>query len=223
MIKTDSRIIVVSAPSGTGKTTLNRRLIKEHPQLMMSVSYTARARREAERDGIDYHFISQERFREKIARGEMLEHAEVFGTLYGTSIREIERIQGLGKVPLLEIDVQGWQQARTKLTQAAAIFILPPSVEALWHRLEKRGTESPEVRYRRLMTARSEISSGHLYDYFLVNADFETAYSELKDIVIYEKSGKISASEGHALCQRLLAEFDQASWLAKLSRDFADK
>lgn len=218
----DRRIYVVSAPSGTGKTTLNRRLVKDHPQIMMSVSYTARKRRPSEHDGIDYHFITTEEFRDRIAKGEMLEYAEVFGTLYGTAKSEIERIQAMGKQPLLEIDVQGWSQARGKLKGAVSVFILPPSVEALWKRLEKRGTEARGIRWKRLLTAKAEISSGHLYDYFLVNASVEDAYQDLQDIVINGKMGKVDNAGGIALCKQLLAEFEQAPWLAKLSAEFAD-
>ena len=106
------KVFVVSAPSGTGKTTLNRRLIKEHDSVEMSVSYTARKPREGEVDGVDYHFVTTERFRKLIDQGQMLEYAEVFGTLYGTSLAEIHRIEAAGKVAMLEIDVQGWRQAR---------------------------------------------------------------------------------------------------------------
>jgi guanylate kinase len=218
-----SRVFIVSAPSGTGKTTLNRRLLREHAQVQMSVSYTARQRRPQETDGVDYHFVTPDAFRERIRRGEMLEWAEVFGTLYGTSLAELRRILGLGRTPILEIDVQGWSQARQRLGNACAVFILPPSVESLWDRLAKRGTEPEAVRYRRLMTARSEISSGHLYDYFVVNADVEEAYAELKDIVINGKKGRIDNAAGTALCKRLLGEFDSAPWLAKLSAELADK
>jgi guanylate kinase len=217
------RVFVVSAPSGTGKTTLNRRLIAEHDSVMMSVSYTTRQPRGGEVDGVDYRFVSNEAFRQLIAQGQMLEYAEVFGTLYGTSLAEVERIHAGGRVALLEIDVQGWRQAREKLAGAQAIFILPPSVEALWKRLENRGTEAKDVRWRRLMTARSEISCGSLYGAFIINHTLDTAYTDLEDIVIKGKNPKIGAAEGDALCRRLLHEFDNSPWLQKLSRELADK
>jgi guanylate kinase len=216
-------VYVVSAPSGTGKTTLNRRLISEHANIQMSVSYTTRKKRVNETDGIDYHFTTEEKFRELIKAGQMLEYAEVFGTLYGTSFAEIVRIQGLGKVALLEIDVQGWRQAREKIERSKSIFILPPSVEELWQRLELRGTESKDVRWRRLMTARAEISSGSLYETFLINRDLDSAYTELQSIIIEGKKPTISNAKGVAYCQQLLAEFDSAAWLQKLAKQLADK
>lgn len=215
-------VFVVSAPSGTGKTTLNRRLLGNHEHIQMSVSYTTRKKRRGEVDGVDYHFVTPEYFREQIRKGQMLEYAEVFGTLYGTPLSEITRIQALGKVALLEIDVQGWRQAKEKLKNSMSIFILPPSVETLWKRLEARGTEPKEVRWRRLMTARAEISCGNLYDYFVVNTDLDPAYFELEDIVIKGKRGNITNRAGVAFCQKLLQEFDKAPWIQKLSRELAD-
>ncbi len=216
-------VYVVSAPSGTGKTTLNRRLINEHAEIQMSVSYTTRKKRVNETDGIDYHFVSEDKFRELIKAGQMLEYAEVFDTLYGTSFAEITRIQGLGKIALLEIDVQGWRQAREKIDTSKSIFILPPSVEELWQRLELRGTESKDVRWRRLMTARAEISSGSLYETFLINRDLDSAYTELQGIIIKGKKPSITKAKGVAYCQQLLAEFDSAGWLQKLAKELADK
>lgn len=216
-------VFVVSAPSGAGKTTLNRRLVTDHPSVAMSISYTARPKRPSEQEGVDYHFVSREEFRAAIDRGEMLEYAEVFGTLYGTPLAEIRRIHGLGKQAILEIDVQGWRQAKDKLPGARSIFILPPSIEALWERLESRGTEAKAVRWRRLMTAKSEISCGGIYDAFIVNSDLEAAYGELQDIIIHGKSGKITNPEGTRLCQALLAEFESSPLLQKLSRELADK
>jgi guanylate kinase len=217
------RVFVVSAPSGTGKTTLNRRLMEMHPDVAMSVSYTTRKKRPSEVDGVDYHFVSEATFRKAIHDGEMLEYAEVFDTLYGTPVSEIHRLHGDGKIALLEIDVQGWRQAREKLPGAKSVFILPPSIEALWQRLESRGTEPKDVRWRRLMTARSEISSGGIYDHFIVNRDLDVAFKELQDIIIHGKSGKTAGSAGVRLCHDLLNEFDRSPLLQKLSRQLADK
>jgi len=221
-MKNSSTVYVVSAPSGTGKTTLNRRLLKENPTVEMSISYTARPQRLGETPGVDYHFVSADEFRAKITHGDMLEWAEVFGKLYGTARQELDRIQKNGKKVLLEIDVQGWRQAKTKLNNATSVFILPPSVEALWQRLEQRGTDALDVRWRRLLTAKSEIEAGSLYDYFIVNADLEQAYQDLQDIVINTKKGKIGNAAGTKLCQKLLKEFDSSDWLTKLKRQFAD-
>lgn len=221
-IKTDARVYVVSAPSGTGKTTLNRRLVQEHPSVHISVSYTARPKRRGEIEGVHYHYVTPDEFKARIDKGEMLEYAEVFGNYYGTSIAEIHRIQALGKTPILEIDVQGWSWAKKRLTNAVALFILPPSIEDLWKRLEKRGTEPLDVRWRRLKTARAEIELGPLYDYFIINASVDQAYAEMQDIVISGKNGSIGNAEGRRLCAELLKEFDQAPWLKQLSQQFAD-
>lgn len=219
---TNNVVYVVSAPSGTGKTTLNRRLIVEHSHIEMAISYTTRKKRKNETNGVDYCFVTESKFREIIKNGEMLEYAEVFGTLYGTPLSEIERIQKIGHIALLEIDVQGWRQARTKLEHAKSIFILPPSVETLWQRLEVRGTEPKDVRWRRLMTSRAEISSGNLYDVFIVNIDLAAAYSELQDVIIHNKKPTITKKEGVEICQKLLDEFDNSPWLQKLAKELAD-
>ena len=217
-------VIVISAPSGAGKTTLNRRLVTEHDAVLaMTVSYTTRARRAGEVDGVDYHFVTRDAFQALIAGGGMLEFAEVFGTLYGTARAEIERIHRQGKSALLEIDVQGWRSVRAQLPAARSVFILPPSLEALWQRLEARGTEALAVRLRRLNTAKTELESGHLYQHFVVNGIVENAYAELQDIVIYGKDGNLAPSVGAALCRALVAEFDSAPWPEKLSREHADK
>lgn len=218
--KPSTAVYVVSAPSGAGKTTLNRRLVSEHQHVAMSVSYTTRAMRPNEREGVDYYFVSAASFQQAITEGKMLEHAEVFGTLYGTPVAEIERIQARGQIPILEIDVQGWRQAKAKLPGVRSVFILPPSIEDLWRRLESRGTEAKAVRWRRFMTARTEIQSGGLYDSYIVNRDLEAAYRELQDIVIHGKPGHIQNTEGARLCQALLTEFDNSPLLQKLSKEF---
>ncbi len=215
-------IFVVSAPSGAGKTTLNRRLLEENSQIEMSVSYTARPPRVGEINGVHYNFISKEEFQTHIDSGAMLEYANVFDVFYGTSKAEITRIQNLKKSVLLEIDVQGWEQAKQTLS-GTSIFILPPSAESLRQRLEMRGTESAEIRYKRLMTAKSEIKKGYLYDYFIINEDLDTAYQELYDIVIKGNIGKTNNEAGREMCQKLIEEFDNAPWLQQLSKELTDK
>ena len=218
MPQSSPSVFVVSAPSGTGKTTLNRRLVAEHPEIQISVSFTTRTRRPGEQCGVHYHFVTKERFRELIDHNEMLEYAEVFGTLYGTSTRELQRLWAAGKIPLLEIDVQGWLTAKAKLQDAKSVFILLPSIKELWQRLEGRGTEAPSVRWHRLMTAHDEIKSGHLYDHFLINLDIEAAYRELEGLLINGHAPALTPTDGLAHCQQLLREFDDAPWLQELKQ-----
>ena len=207
---------VVSAPSGAGKTTLNKRLTSDLPDLELSVSYTTRTKRPGEAEGYHYHFIDRPSFETMIASGRMLEHAEVFDTLYGTSYDEIERISSAGKKVLLEIDVQGWQQAREKLVGCQSIFILPPSIDTLWRRLSKRGTENASARLRRLQAALREISAAHLYDHFIVNDNFEEAYSELKGVVLTGCSHRLTKDQGIERCAALATEFRQGDWSNKV-------
>ena len=206
---------VVSAPSGAGKTTLNKRLTSDLTDIELSVSYTTRAKRPAEVEGRHYHFIDRPRFEEMISSGRMLEHAEVFGTLYGTSYDEVERISADGKKVLLEIDVQGWQAVRHKLPGCHSIFILPPSIDTLWRRLSKRGTETTAARLGRLQAALQEISAAHLYDFFIVNDNFEEAYSELRSVVLTGRSHRLSKDQGIARCHELATEFRQGDWSSK--------
>lgn len=218
VVSQKSSIIVVSAPSGTGKTTLIHKLLERHKNIDFSVSHTTRPMRQGEKDGVDYHFVSKEDFKKKIDLGEMLEWANVFGNLYGTSKNEIVRITEKGHRVVLDIDVQGWEQARKKIPEAMSVFILPPSLKCLWDRLEGRGTDSFEVRWRRLLTAKKEIESGHLYHNFVINDDLERAYIELEHIVIHGTEGHIKTSEGINLCRALMSEFDSADWLKDLRK-----
>lgn len=211
-----SGIYAVSAPSGTGKTTLNGRLHNQHPDVEISISLTTRPRRAGEVDGMHYHFVDRAEFQRHIDAGKMLEWAEVFGNLYGTSHAEIERITARGHKVILEIDVQGWRTISPKLPGAVSIFILPPSMEDLWKRLEKRGTDAPEVRWRRFKTARDEIAAGRIYDYFIVNDDLERAYAELQAIIVRGEPGKTTGAAGAVLCDRLLDEFEHNSNILKL-------
>lgn len=216
------RVFVISAPSGAGKTTLNYKLIEAYPEIEISISYTARKKRDNEVDGKDYYFISKEKFKEMIAENQMLEWAEVHDNLYGTSKDELMRIESEGRHSLLEIDVQGWITARKKLKKATAIFILPPSVESLWQRLESRGTDDLKVRWRRILNAKKEIEKADIYDYFIINDDLDKAYMELESIIIQGEPGKIDVDAGKRLCDELLKEFDQASWFQELKATFGE-
>jgi len=216
-------VYVVSAPSGTGKTTLNRRLIKEFPQVEIAISLTTRKKRDGEHDGVHYHFIDRQTFESHMARGEMLEHAEVFGNLYGTPMSEVTRIRDAGHIPILEIDVQGWQAVSPKLPESIGVFIIPPNLETLWKRLEMRGTDSLETRWKRLQTAKLEIEAGRTYHYFVVNDHIEHAYEEIRRVIVEGKPGRIANSEGKLLCQHLLDEFDTSGWLKDLERKFGTR
>lgn len=209
-------IYVISAPSGTGKTTLNRRLVAEHPTIEMAISHTTRQARDGETEGKHYHFIDKSQFMKKVEDQDFIEWAEVHGNLYGTSQSELDRILRKGHAPLLEIDVQGWEKSRHRLQEPCSIFILPPSLESLWKRLESRGSDSLETRWIRLQNANSEISMAHNYDYFIVNNDLELAYQELKSIVLSKVTQDKLVENGKNLCQKLNDEFKNADWIKAL-------
>lgn len=209
-------VFVVSAPSGTGKTTLNRRLLKECPGLEISVSHTTRKPRVGEIDGVHYHFIAADLFRQMVEAGAFIEWAEVHGNLYGTTFGELSRIEANGKDPLLEIDIQGWHNAKNLLTKAISIFILPPSMASLWQRLETRGSDNLDVRWVRLQNAYDEIQKAHEYDILIINNELEVAYQKLKSIILSgEPEGK-GDPEGLILCQKLNQEFESADWIRGL-------
>lgn len=193
----DPLLLVLSAPSGAGKTTLAHRLMKELPQVSFSVSYTTRAPRGKERDGIDYRFVDVRTFQDKIERGEFVEWAEVHGHFYGSSRTVIDEAATKKGVAIFDIDVQGGQTIKRKFPRAVTIFILPPSMAELERRLRSRNTDADEVISRRLLGARSEIERGITsYDYIIVNDDFERAFGQLKAVVIAEqcRSGRVDLS-----------------------------
>jgi guanylate kinase len=181
-------LLVVSAPSGTGKTTVVERLVETIPGLDLSRSYTSRALRAGERDGVDYNFISRETFAGMIERGEFLEWAEVFGNLYGTGRAETEARLASGADLVLVIDVQGARQVRTRMAGTVGVFVLPPSFEVLEHRLRGRSKDPEAAIARRLDTARSEISAVVEYDYVVVNDDLDRCVGELRAIVTAERA-----------------------------------
>ena len=210
------KTIVVSAPSGTGKTTLNRRLVAEFDIIELSTSHTTRPAREGEKNGIDYHFISQEEFQNKIIKEEFLEWAEVHGNFYGTSRTEIDRINRLGHTPLLEIDVQGWLLSRPHLSNVTSLFFLPPSLEVLWNRLYARGTDSLATCWLRFQNAYREIEIAEHYQYFIINDNLDSAYQELVDITVRGSDGRNGPERGQELCDALKKEFKNADWIQRL-------
>lgn len=207
---------VVSAPSGTGKTTLNRKLISENADVLMSVSHTTRKPRQGEVNGVHYHFIDRQAFMHLVEADAFIEWADVHHNYYGTSFAELKRIKGLGKSPLLEIDVQGWNKAKPSLDDAVSIFILPPSMKELWHRLESRGSDDLKTRWVRFKNAHAEIASAENYDFFIENKSIDLAYQELAAIIGGEKPAKNKAHEGMRLCQKLNEEFQHADWIQEL-------
>jgi guanylate kinase len=180
---------VVAAPSGTGKTTVCRRVVQEDPLVEFSVSHTTRARRDGEAEGIDYHFVTHERFQEMIREDAFLEWAEYDGRHYGTSWASIEQPLGQGRDVLLEIEVQGAAQVRERRADARFIFLLPPSMEALRERLVARSTDTPERIERRLALAARELEEIHRFDYAVVNDDLAICVAEVGAILQGERGG----------------------------------
>ncbi|MEO7146086.1 MAG: guanylate kinase, partial [Bryobacteraceae bacterium] len=166
-------VFIISAPSGSGKSTLVKHLLQSLPGLRFSISHTTRAPRGCEREGESYHYVSRPEFEAQVARGEFLEHAEVFGNFYGTHNGELERAAAERADLVLDIDVQGARQLKKKIPEAVGIFILAPSREVLEHRLRARGEDSDAVVERRLREAAEEIRNYAQYDYVLVNRQLE--------------------------------------------------
>ena len=182
-------LIVLSAPSGTGKTTLVGRLVEQVPHLVRSRSYTSRAPRPGEVDGVDYDFVAPARFREMIEAGAFLEWADVFGELYGTGAAATERCRAAGLDVVLVIDVQGARQVRRRARDAVGVFVLPPSFRTLADRLRRRGAEAGGADVeRRLCTARREVEMLDEYDYVVVNDEIEACVDRLRHIVLAERS-----------------------------------
>jgi guanylate kinase len=176
-------VFIISAPSGSGKSTLVSELMRLVPRLRFSVSYTTRYPRGDERDGKDYFFISRADFEERVARGEFLEHAEVFGNYYGTHISELDRAADEGYDLVLDIDVQGARQLKERIPAGVSIFILAPSRQILEERLRARSQDSEAVILRRLHDAAGEIRNYSLYDYVLVNREVAASVETLVAIV----------------------------------------
>jgi guanylate kinase len=175
-------VLIVAAPSGAGKSSLVNALLAQEPGIVLSVSFTTRAPRPGEQDGREYFFVSEAEFREREARAEFLESAQVHGNFYGTSKRLIEEHTHAGRDVLLEIDWQGAQQVRRQFTDAVGIFILPPSIAALEQRLKQRAQDSEEVIARRVQNAAGEIAHADEFDYVIINEDFDVALTQLVDI-----------------------------------------
>ncbi len=195
-------LFVVSAPSGAGKTTLCRALTGSLENLTHSISYATRKPRPGETDGRDYYFVTEERFREMVQGGDFAEWAQVHSNLYGTSRRVLDDMRTEGIDVILDIDTQGAKQIKEKYREAVFIFIMPPSLEILEERLRNRKSDREDEIKKRMLRARDEIRDYTLYDYIIVNRDYERALAELRSVVVAERCR--SRLVDHAWIQGLL-------------------
>ncbi len=176
--------VVLSAPSGAGKTTIAKALVEGGEDVVFSISATTRPARDHEVDGVDYDFLSEPDFRVMIEADEFVEWAEVHGHLYGTSKKALQDARDKGRFLILDVDVQGAMQVRQRVPDAVLVFVLPPSVEALVQRLRDRGTEEEDTLERRIQNARGELGKASEFDYIVVNENLEQAIDEVRGIVL---------------------------------------
>jgi guanylate kinase len=196
-------LLILSSPSGAGKTTLKTRILTEsHPELRFSVSHTTRKPRANEVEGREYHFVDRATFTAMVGRGEFAEWAEVHGNLYGTSLREIELAKQSHQGVVFDIDHQGARQIKAVAPDAIAVFILPPSMKELERRLRSRASDDEEAVQRRLQNARAEIDHYALFDYVIINDDLDQAHKKLDAIVVAERARR---ARGARAAERLLA------------------
>jgi guanylate kinase len=202
-------LLIVSSPSGAGKTTLTRLLLRDDQDIKLSVSVTTRPRRLSEVDHVHYHFIDASTFETMRERGELLEHAKVHGNYYGTPAAPVEQALAEGRDMLFDIDWQGTQQIYDRLRpDIVSVFVLPPSAAELKTRLERRAEDSPEIIARRLQNARIEIGHWTEYDYVLVNEDLDAAYNRLKLILADERGKRARKAALAGLVDALKADLD---------------
>ncbi|MBU2958268.1 guanylate kinase [Paracoccus sp. 1_MG-2023] len=201
-------MVILSSPSGAGKSTLARRLMTWDPSLSFSVSATTRAPRPGEEDGVHYHFTAREEFLSLVETGQMLEHAEVFGNLYGSPRGPVEAAMMAGRDTLFDVDWQGGQQIRASALggHVVSIFVLPPSLPELERRLRTRGQDSDEVIAGRMEKSRSEISHWAEYDYVLVNDDLDRTEADLRAILTAERLRRTRQAGLGAFVKDLMAE-----------------
>jgi guanylate kinase len=181
-------LFIISAPSGAGKTTLAEQLVVRTPRLKLSRSYTSRPARAGEFDGVDYNFVSRDRFEQMVAAGEFLEWADVFGNLYGTRASDTNAMLASGDDVVLVIDVQGARTVRASGVETTAIFVMPPSFAVLERRLRGRSKDSEAAIQRRLQVARDEVAAFEEYDFVVVNDEMTAALEQLRSIVIAQRS-----------------------------------
>ena len=183
-------VFVIAAPSGTGKTTLCRRILERDPVLRLSISHTTRRPRTGEQDGVHYHFVSETGFRELVTSGGFLEHAEYSGNIYGTSWRAIEAPLASGHDVVLEIEVQGAAQVKKRIADACLIFLLPPSLAVLEERLRGRGTDDEAVIQRRMALSDRELAAAEIFDFAVVNDDLERAVDDVLRVIHAVRAGR---------------------------------
>jgi len=203
-------MLVVSSPSGAGKTTLTRNLLEQEENVSLSISVTTRVRRPSEIDGVHYHFISKRRFEAMRDSDELLESAEVHGNLYGTPREPVERALASGRDVLFDIDWQGTQQLYQKMrNDVVSVFVLPPSASELKIRLERRAEDTDETIARRLRNAADEIPHWTEYDYVLVNRDLDKSFARLRAILTAERLKRVLLPELSNFVANLLSDLKQ--------------
>jgi guanylate kinase len=182
--KQQGKVVVISGPSGVGKGTICKQLVRRLNDVCLSISATTRPKAKTEVDGKDYYFLPREQFEKRIKEGSLLEYAEVFGNFYGTPKDKVDEATAAGKTVILEIDVQGGRQVKAKCPNAVMIFIMPPTTKALAERITGRGRDAADVVQKRLAKANAEIeAAGNLYEYKIVNDDLEQAINEVMEII----------------------------------------
>jgi guanylate kinase len=200
-------MLIVSSPSGAGKTTLTRNLLEQEENVSLSISVTTRERRASEIDGVHYHFISKRKFELMRDGGELLEWAEVHGNYYGTPREPVERALEEGRDILFDIDWQGTQQLYERMRDdVVSVFVLPPTAEELKARLERRAEDSPEIIARRLKNAAEEIPHWREYDYVLVNRDLDKSFARLRGILTAERLKRVQQSDIQEFVNKLLVD-----------------
>ena len=204
-------LVILSSPSGAGKTSIARALVEENKNFLFSVSATTRKSRPGEVDGREYHFLTVNEFRERINDGQFLEHAKVFGNLYGTPLKPVMESINDGKDLIFDVDWQGGKQIRSSSLSkfVISIFILPPSIKALHERLMKRAQDSSETVKDRMTKSIGEIMHWKEYDYVIVNNDFEQTLDEVKSIITSEKLRRVRNSQLEEFVKTLTYEFKE--------------
>lgn len=205
-IKRRGLMLILSSPSGAGKSTLTRQLVQDQSDVDLSISVTTRPRRASEIDGKHYHFIDVPTFKAMRSRGDLLESAEVHGNFYGTPRKNVEVVLNEGRDVLFDIDWQGTRQIMTKMRKdVVAVFILPPSMDELKTRLERRAEDASETISRRLLNARDEIAQWQIYDYLIVNDDLERAFNSVKAVLAAERARRERLVGADSFIKGLLA------------------